>query len=587
MKRQYQSSITVFLCLLFLVFFMIVAAAIDFTRIFIGRAQIERALNSAVLSTLAGYNESLKSQYGLLYIDKNGDKIRSNIIDLMNFDLNPPSNVDGFKLYSYAINKNDPNAMIINENNPLSLSNTDELKTQILEYSKYLAPLDIDIKNHNGQFITGNNSDQLQGFTNTFLESLNFSKLIDDQITIDKSVNDLFEANNILSEDIDCINNIYTSPLSLATELENTPDISTALAQLQVYRNELVSAATTVVSDCETQMSIIRNTDFPNLYTQIGNAENQLNASLPGSFLYDNKALYTNDSFDEMKQKLGFYKNGLDGIRQDINLFSNLNNSLNGKINDINDLINYIDQVIADVNASDYPSDYSLISDAIRFDAAMQSYLLTPMQNIHRVMAMSGWKPEAYTLSDDESNRIFDQLKDCTSQEVMPDFFNGLLLGYETPGNRIYNQLPVSDFSQLNSLNVFAYDPANPLSSWQDTWGIGTAVYKKPMDDSIQQLNRILGSADPAKTGDARVINSMFTVADFADTVMSLTKARVDATNTSGDQFLDQFLIDYYSMQNFKSYTTMADSKKNMNATDLSTLSDRLLNYELEYYSNS
>ena len=580
MNRQLQSSITIFLCLMFLTFFMIIAVTIDLTRLFIGRAQIERALNSAELSTQADYSERLKSQYGLLYIDKNSSTIRDNIIELMNSNLNSPPEVDGFNLYGYKINSADPEAVKINTNNPLKLSNPDVLKGQILEYTKYLTPLSIGLENDSGNFISGETSDRYHELTKESLQSLNFATLLDEQITLDKTITDLIEDNNLLDENIDYIHlvhNNYTwlsiDALNLESflesiDLDSISDVEDVKAKLNEYKDFLEQTKNEIIECQELLAYKLTPSQISNSYNNIENSLTSLN-----QFLKDNK-VYPYNSLSEFESKLNFYKNGIGRINSNISILNSddyLSNNYN-VIKKLQELINHIIDNIGKNNDA-------VKSDAVEYDNELDRYKERPI--INQILELNDWNLQKYEITESESIEIYNQIINAifdTGNEVMPNFYNNLLNYNSESGNVIYND---ENFFN-NNFNSFVYDPS---VSWVDDWN-KLGLFEGNFDLSINELIRILSSiqaSKPDKTGDCSIIQDFFNIANFGNTVMLLTKDQIVETNPSISEFPDQFLIDYYAMKTFTSYTaTKYNSKKNLEG-NLLDIQNRNLNYELEY----
>jgi hypothetical protein len=104
--------------------------------VLISRAQAERAVNSAMVSTLAGYSQRLKDQYGLLYVNKTSEEIKADIEKYAKRILEPASGTD---LFGYGVNitKMVP---VTTGDQTSDLGNTDLLKAQIAEYTAASMP---------------------------------------------------------------------------------------------------------------------------------------------------------------------------------------------------------------------------------------------------------------------------------------------------------------------------------------------------------------------------------------------------------------------------------------------------------------
>ena len=91
-KNREQGSVTITLCLLFLVFILLTGVLVDSARFYIGSMQAKRAIDTATQSVLAEYDIRLKDRYGLFGYDKT-DKIATKIEAYAERILNPSINL--------------------------------------------------------------------------------------------------------------------------------------------------------------------------------------------------------------------------------------------------------------------------------------------------------------------------------------------------------------------------------------------------------------------------------------------------------------------------------------------------------------
>ncbi|MDR1558177.1 MAG: Tad domain-containing protein, partial [Clostridiales bacterium] len=592
MNRRYQSSITVFLCLMFLIFVLVITAVIDFTRLFTARAQIVRAVNSAALSALAGYSERLKSQYGLLYIDKSAGELKDSIRDLTLTNLNPPDDVDGFHLFKYVI---DPDALEINRNNPLTLSDPDLLKTQVLEYTKYLAPLDIGLENYYGRLISGENSDQFQELTEGFKKSFNIVDFIDRQTLLDMEINRLFKkcldvyesayGGIYTNEDALYINRIK-EPGWVFPDTVSASSLQTALpadpAELALYAERLRDTSD-MIDRCELLISEITQPLITDL------RDNELAAFEEYLDYADSNALFYESVVQEARDKLGFYNTMLNTIEADLADYQDLSDLLGRNRPRIDDLYNIMNDIInGDAGTAEEYDD--IINN--QYEEAPYSYpdmiFSVNPNNLYGdyITEFDAVSLNALLVMNRDTG--YEKLKTLVSENIMSDFFTD-----ELTQNALGPGLTVSG---LPDDSIFA----GLTGAW--TGNINNPPFTDSTGDIIAALNSlsVTDPADPSynkyiidrSSMDERVwvFAEVFNIAGFANTIMALTKDSIDSADPSSDLPLDQFLINYYAMKTFKSFTTEfvsmdpSNEKRNLEGEPLRGLTDhRDLTYELEY----
>lgn len=128
--KNNRGSITVFMSIVLSSVFLITGIFTDAARLRLARAQIQRAGKTALLSMLAGYNNSLKDQYGLFGIYADNDSFRDGFEEYFSKNLNLDN--QNF-LYDYAVES-------VELEQPYNLENRAVFENQIMEFMKYRAP---------------------------------------------------------------------------------------------------------------------------------------------------------------------------------------------------------------------------------------------------------------------------------------------------------------------------------------------------------------------------------------------------------------------------------------------------------------
>lgn len=140
-SRGQDGAITVFLSIILLIMVTLTGVIVDVARINVAKPQIQRAVETSIRSTLAGYCTPLKEQYGLFALDEDENEklkeviqgyIRKNLmIDKEYFNEDKiGAYVD---IYDYEIESIEVESMFNMTEDPVMMQ-------QILEYMKYRAP---------------------------------------------------------------------------------------------------------------------------------------------------------------------------------------------------------------------------------------------------------------------------------------------------------------------------------------------------------------------------------------------------------------------------------------------------------------
>ncbi|WP_432663225.1 DUF5702 domain-containing protein [Wukongibacter baidiensis] len=137
-RRGQDGAITVFLSIILLIMITLAGVIVDAARINIAGPQIERAVETSVRSSLAGYYTPLKEQYGLFALNENDEEeLKETIVEYINKNLmiNEESleEEEYLDLYDYEIESISVEPIFNLTENPVT-------RQQVLEYMKYRAP---------------------------------------------------------------------------------------------------------------------------------------------------------------------------------------------------------------------------------------------------------------------------------------------------------------------------------------------------------------------------------------------------------------------------------------------------------------
>lgn len=127
-----RGAISVFLIIIFLSLLMLSGLFVDICRVMAAERKVQNALDTAVRSVLAQYDDELVGQFGLFAVstvDKKEELARY-------FRVNLEEQHENFHFINYKINK-----VEISSIPQQSMLNNEAFKEQILEYMKYKGPL--------------------------------------------------------------------------------------------------------------------------------------------------------------------------------------------------------------------------------------------------------------------------------------------------------------------------------------------------------------------------------------------------------------------------------------------------------------
>jgi len=631
MRRRYQSSITVFLCLMFLVFLLIITALFDFSRIIISRTQVQRSMNSTLLSVLANYSERLKSEYGLLYIDMDDLAIKNDVFNLLDSNLTRVIDYDDvLNLYNYRINRN---TMSVNDNNPLALREAELLTTQILEYSKYLVPLDLAINNYSGQLNFRHlfrDVGEFQELADGFFYSLNVVEFLDKQIVMDRSVNAMlyhyFEFMNNIDGDVfrtvrpnpeaSYINRplrdaVYSESWVSATVLEEylydsfyaSVDPVDIIATLDLYIQRLRDIRYLIVENHDHFDELFHNSNL------ISDAQDSI----------DNFEIYLDDYWRANSENSGLEERGITTVVQyKINYYNYAMNSisaipgpeydsLRSQLDDNYDVITQLlDQLELVRNAITDGNEPLALTLANGYDLIFEDYieivvstsLRNPIRDLY-TQNFPGLRDFANRQADQEI--IPSRLQELVDDETMHRFFGENMLHFfdnnpSNPPRSIYNPLSKDSFDDV--FLDFRYDPGK---NWVNDWA--DAMVAPNANDWITDLIDICRDHN---TPAAELAIEIFNIANFAYNIMHATNDYINdpirSADRATDDSLEQFLINYYAMKTFRSFFTSSTEdlarlisptyipimnenrrRNNLEGIELHDMPHRALRYELEY----
>ncbi|WP_058305887.1 DUF5702 domain-containing protein [Gracilibacillus massiliensis] len=133
LKHDTKGAVSIFFVLIIAAVFFFNAVLIDYARILAAEQQSEYAVQSAVRSALAGYDNDLR-EYGLFGIDEAA--YQGEFEEIVKTNLEPTSNADAFTFI-------DPKVESASIEFSRPLADPDILKHQILEEMKYKAPIEV------------------------------------------------------------------------------------------------------------------------------------------------------------------------------------------------------------------------------------------------------------------------------------------------------------------------------------------------------------------------------------------------------------------------------------------------------------
>lgn len=135
--KKESGAVTVFLSIIIVAMIVIIAVLIDIARIKAGSLYVKRAVETAVNSTLAGFNNPLKENFGIFALNENNPQELQEIIKKYLYEnLNIGLGKGWMDLYDFKIES-------IKVTPVFNLTENEVLRNQILEYVKYRAPKEL------------------------------------------------------------------------------------------------------------------------------------------------------------------------------------------------------------------------------------------------------------------------------------------------------------------------------------------------------------------------------------------------------------------------------------------------------------
>lgn len=173
MMRKYNGAISLFMVVILLTSFIFGGVFIDASRIVVARSKVRNAANSALRSSMSYYDKKLVGDYGL-YGETNEDAQKQ---FEKYFKLNMKIKDENIKMFDYKITET-----TVTSDTPIS--NAKEFERQVMEYSKYRAPVtttllliekvkDVFINFKNASDKISNSTDALDDFKKQFKEDGN------------------------------------------------------------------------------------------------------------------------------------------------------------------------------------------------------------------------------------------------------------------------------------------------------------------------------------------------------------------------------------------------------------------------------
>lgn len=135
MKREGEKgAVTVFLCIILLAVIIFAGVLVDAARMRAGEEQVKRAVESAAKSTLAGYDNNLKENYGIFALHENNTKVlESTMKNYIEENLAVETGHSMVDLYDFKVEA-------IKVTPIFNLTENEAARNQIVEYMKYRAP---------------------------------------------------------------------------------------------------------------------------------------------------------------------------------------------------------------------------------------------------------------------------------------------------------------------------------------------------------------------------------------------------------------------------------------------------------------
>lgn len=127
---KYNGAISLFMVIIIMTSFIFGGVFIDASRIIVAKSKVKNAMNSALRSSVSYYDKALVGDYGLY--GESADEADKQFKKY--FEINMKIKDENLNMFDYSIVNSGVEASI-------PISDSDEFKRQVVEYSKYRAPV--------------------------------------------------------------------------------------------------------------------------------------------------------------------------------------------------------------------------------------------------------------------------------------------------------------------------------------------------------------------------------------------------------------------------------------------------------------
>ncbi|HHV59696.1 MAG TPA: hypothetical protein GXX49_05330 [Clostridiaceae bacterium] len=342
--RSSKGSVSVFQCLILLSILTVVGLIVDISRILVAQREVENAVSSAARSVLASYNKDLVGDYGLFAIDVFGGEFYENkrnmFLEYLKLNLGVETN-SSFGYIRYYIDESPEN---IDIEGFMNISDRNVIKSQIVEYMKYKAPVTI-----------------MESIVDKFKASGIFKKL-----EFSRKEKVVREKRNVLKKQINQTNNKLTEIKNLCSDKkpENMKKMLSALNELKEMNRAIVEpledyleaqkdsgefSKSVMEEDPEIVINMTQNSEFDKVmdFSNALDADIEINrrelarlVSVIDGLLNEKEKLTVDlnslyNEYDQVQDKIDRLKNDIENInrlKNNIDVIKNEIGILEGKI---------------------------------------------------------------------------------------------------------------------------------------------------------------------------------------------------------------------------------------------------------------
>jgi len=214
-----KGVVTIFLLLIFMGIFMFSALLVEGIRMRNAKAILDRASDTAIRSTLAGYNSDLKEEYGLFAYETSELQEKTESYLIANLAFNHQSS---WNLYDFQVDKVTPIAKH-------SLDDVNVFERQVLEYMKYRGLISA--------------SEEVFGKIQAAMRTSKTAKVLKKDIEVDEKVEDVGKLVKAVKKGVEGHNSYYKSNVSkIRIRIEKyhvfLRDVETIVAEIKVLEQE-------------------------------------------------------------------------------------------------------------------------------------------------------------------------------------------------------------------------------------------------------------------------------------------------------------------------------------------------------------